>query len=109
MSYKVTNKAVKETHTRVFAASYCSMQNLLKYRKRNAYTAGVYGWNSDIYTIGTVAISTGYRPTGISLPYNLVREYEAKAKAISEHKTYKLETKQSKIDTLLYDLIKEVM
>lgn len=109
MSYKVTSKAVNETHTRVFAASYCSMQNLLKYRSRSAYTAGVYGWNSDIYTIGTVAISTGYRPTGQHIPYDLIRKYETKARAIAEHKTYKLETKRAKIDDLIYQLIEEVI
>lgn len=107
MSYKVTNKAVKETHTRVLAAGYCSLHNLLKYRSRSAYTAGIYGWNSDIYSIGTVAISTGYCPTGQRIPYNLISKYETKARAIAEHKTYKLETKRAKIDDLIYQLIEE--
>ena len=109
MSYKVTNKAVKETHTKVLAAGYCSLHNLLQYRNRSAYTAGVYGWNSDIYSIGTVAISTGYRPTGQHIPYDLIKKYETKAIAINKHKTYKPETKRAKIDDLIYQLIEEVI
>lgn len=107
MAYKVTAKAVKETHTRVLATGYCSLHNLLKYRSRSAYTTGICGWNSDIYTIGTVAISTGYRPTGQHIPYDLIRKYETKAIAINEHKTYKPETKRAKLDELLCQLIKE--
>lgn len=43
---------------------YCDICYILSYYNRIGYTAGVYGWNEDIYYINWEYISTGYRPTG---------------------------------------------
>ena len=47
-----------------------------------AYTAGVYGWNADIYPITSgVAICTGYRPFGNVKPdRETVSRYEKRAR-----------------------------
>ena len=49
----------------VIKVGYCDMQDALKWREPNFYTAGVYGWNADVYVIDyDTVIVTGYRPFG---------------------------------------------
>ena len=49
----------------VIKVGYCDMQDALKWREPNFYTAGVYGWNADVYVISyDTVIVTGYRPFG---------------------------------------------
>ena len=61
MKYKTTSKAIKEGYYHIIPVGYCELQSLLKYKRPNAYTCGVYGWNYDVYDIGGRAICTGYR------------------------------------------------
>lgn len=80
---KITMKAVKATHTHVIKVGYCRLQHLLTYKCRYAYTAGYDGWHSDIYSVGTVAISTGYQPFGDIKPdYETVKKYDDQATEI---------------------------
>lgn len=100
MKYRTTNKAVKTGYERVYKVDYCNAQTLLKFENPIAYTAGKYGWNSDIYDFGSIAISTGYRPTGYSVDYETINRYEKQAQQINndyfksygerEHATKKL-------------------
>ena len=49
----------------VIKVGYCDMQDALKWREPNFYTAGLYGWNADVYVIDyDTVIVTGYRPFG---------------------------------------------
>lgn len=41
---------------------YCDLWGALAGIDPNGYTAGVYGWNCDVYLIGGLTICTGYRP-----------------------------------------------
>ena len=41
---------------------YCDLQDALSGITPDYYTAGVYGWNCDVYTIAGLTICTGYRP-----------------------------------------------
>jgi len=41
---------------------YCELQDALQGIEPDYYTAGVYGWNCDVYTIAGLTICTGYRP-----------------------------------------------
>lgn len=41
---------------------YCDLQDALRGIDPDGYTAGVYGWNCDVYLIGGLTICTGYRP-----------------------------------------------
>lgn len=56
---------IKSQYPTIIQVSYCDAQNMLCMDDPAAYTAGVYGWNADIYPIASgVAICTGYRPFG---------------------------------------------
>lgn len=63
---------------------YCDLWHTLKEcaDRKDAYTAGVYGWNADIYEFDTFAIVTGYRPFGKDvLSYEFCKKWEKKAQA----------------------------
>lgn len=65
--FRTTNKEMMN-EALTYAVGYCDLQNLFHYKNAVAYTAGTYGWNSDIYLLnGNTYISTGYRPCGYRL------------------------------------------
>ena len=65
MKKQTTKKAIMNAYRNVIKVGYCDMQDALKWREPNFYTAGVYGWNSDVYVIDCdTVIVTGYRPFG---------------------------------------------
>ena len=110
MKLKATQKRVKEVYRHIICIGYCNLQYLLYYRNAFAYTAGVYGWNADIYDIGGgVAICTGYRPFGnVSADYELVNEYDNKAREII-HNTKIDDNPREKVDELLNEFIEKVL
>lgn len=63
-------KAIMSAYRNVIKVGYCDMQDALKWSEPNFYTAGVNGWNSDVYVIDyDTVIVTGYRPFGnVELP-----------------------------------------
>lgn len=79
---QTTMREVKERFGHVICIGYCDLQYLLRGESRIGYTAGVHGWNADVYDVGNgVAIVTGYRPFGdIHLPHYLVEQYNDAAK-----------------------------
>jgi len=82
MKYRTTAKAVKAGYWKIISAGYCDLQGLLSYKSPVAYSAGVYGWNFDVYDINGIAICTGYRgmpSKNSNADYKLIREYEQKA------------------------------
>ena len=65
MKTQTTKKAIMNAYRNVIKVGYCDMQDALKWREPNFYTAGVYGWNADVYVIDyDTVIVTGYRPFG---------------------------------------------
>ena len=49
----------------VIKVGYCDMQDALNWCEPNFYTAGLFGWNADVYVIDCdTVIVTGYRPFG---------------------------------------------
>lgn len=69
MKAKRTMRDIKSQYQTIIQVGYCDAQNLLCTDDPAAYTAGVYGWNADIYPITSgVAICTGYAPLGTSSP-----------------------------------------
>lgn len=65
MKTKTTKKAIMNAYKNVIKVRYCDLQDALKWCEPNFYTAGVYGWNSDVYVIDyDTVIVTGYRPFG---------------------------------------------
>lgn len=103
MKFKTTRNAIVNGAVNVKCAGYCDLQNLLQNHDPIAYTAGVYGWNFDVYDVYGVTICTGYRNMpGSRLDH--IREYEAKAAAIWswDNKTPFTE-KQKQVEKLLQE------
>lgn len=90
MKTKTTKKAIMNAYENVIKIGYCDMQDALKWREPNFYTAGVYGWNADIYVIDCdTVIVTGYRPFGnIELPRNVIDALNACAESVTRNLTY---------------------
>lgn len=107
MKLKTTKKEIRGGFYRILSIGYCDAQYLLRYKNPFGYSAGVYGWACDYYDIDGVCISTGYQPLSdknMLHDYNLVREYENKARDIctgdSSH-----DGKKEKVNALLSELI----
>ena len=90
MKTKTTKKAIMSAFENVIKVGYCDMQDALKWREPNFYTAGVYGWNSDVYVIDcNTVIVTGYRPFGnVELSRNVIDTLNACAKSAMRHLEY---------------------
>lgn len=103
MKYKTTRKAIVNGSVNVKCAGYCDLQNLLRNHSAVAYTAGVYGWNFDVFEVYGVTICTGYRNMpGARLED--IREYEEKAAAIwSWENKMPFEEKQKQVEKLLQE------
>ena len=90
MKTKITKKAIMTTYPNVIKVGYCDLQDALKWREPNFYTAGVYGWNADVYVIDCdTVIVTGYRPFGnIELPRNVIDTLNKCAESITHYLDY---------------------
>lgn len=109
MKFKTTRKAVKENSGIILKVGYYDLQSLLYFRDADAYTCGVYGWNSDVYDFGKVVIVTGYRPFGNYSNYDLVREYDEKAYKIArDYKNIDWETRSEAVNKLLDEFVNKV-
>lgn len=92
MKTKITKKSIMSAYRNVIKVGYCDMQDALKWREPNFYTAGVYGWNSDVYVIDyDTVIVTGYRPFGnVELPREVIDTLNKCAKSITRYLNYDL-------------------
>lgn len=111
MKIKTTKKEIMNSYNDIISIGYCDAQFLLRGVDPIAYTAGVYGWNADIYNVNGVAIVTGYRPFGtIHASYNgIVKKYDTKAREISNSFGIDYITQKTKINKLLNKFIKEAL
>lgn len=76
MKKRTTKKYIINNFKNVLSVGYCEAQYLLNGKTPDYYTAGVYGWNADVYIIDfNTVIVTGYRPFGVSIDYDLVEKY----------------------------------
>lgn len=90
MKTKTTKRAIMHAYENVIKVGYCDLQDALKWREPDFYTAGIYGWNSDVYVIdyGTVIV-TGYRPFGnIELPREVMNTLNKCAVSITHYLDY---------------------
>jgi chorismate mutase len=110
MTFKTTKKQTMAIYRKTISISYCALQHLLARRNHIAHTEGVYGWNANIYDVGNgVAIVTGYRPFGnISPDYDLVREYDKRARELIYDYSLSYEEQKKALDDLINEFIKEV-
>lgn len=107
MKYKTTIKAIREGAVNVRSAGYCDLSYLLRAHDANAYTAGVYGWNFDVYEVYGLTICTGYR----GMPGKRlegVAEAEAEAQKIWswENKAMTYDEKREAVEKLLHEFCK---
>lgn len=105
MKVKTTRKAIVKGSVNVRCARYCDLQYLLRTHEPIAYTAGVYGWNFDIYEVYGVTICTGYR----NMPgkrLDSIREYEKKAREIWGNYNIPYETQKEETEKLLQEFCK---
>lgn len=108
MKFRTTRKAVKENNNVILKVNYCGLQNLLRFEEPEAYTEGIYGWNADIHMFGNVTVVTGYRPFGNYSNYDLVREYELKARKITDDWDIDWETRKNEVNKLLDEFVRKV-
>lgn len=108
MKYRTTNKEIRNNFGTVLSVGYCGMQNLLHFQEPAAYTCGTYGWNADLYDLGGVAISTGYRPIGKHVDYDALRPFEEAAGAILNNWDIPYDEKRDCINGLLSDFLQAV-
>ena len=62
---RVTARCIREAEQAgrpTVRVGYCDLYGVLSGIEPDYYTAGVYGWNCDVYVIAGLAICTGYRP-----------------------------------------------
>lgn len=85
MKVQVSQRQIMSNYFAVIEVGYCDLQYLLTYEDARYYTAGVYGWNANLFEVPNTnrIIVTGYRPFGNVKAYR-VREYDQKAKQFLE-------------------------
>lgn len=104
MTVRITNKALRENGA--VAIGYCQAHYLLYYETPVYYTAGVYGWNSDVYSIDGILISTGYRPAGTRrIDYDIIEAYEKMAQDIVCDNSVSYYHKQCRVRVLLNEVL----
>lgn len=104
MKTRITKKAIMSTYPNVIKVGYCDLQYALKWREPNFYTAGVYGWNADVYVIDCdTVIVTGYRPFGnVELPRNVIDALNKCAESITHYLKY--DVAKARLNKNLYEL-----
>lgn len=112
MKERTTRKHVVNYNDIIIQANYCSLQHLLSRSEPLYYTAGVYGWNADVYRAyfdgKAVAIVTGYRPFGSVRPsYQLCKFYDDKAAEIL--KTSDFDSQFVALENLIVDFIGDAL
>lgn len=103
---ELKKKEVKENY-KCYSIGYCEAQDLLSLEGANFYTAGVYGWNADVYIFGNTAIITGYRPFGESLDFDIVNKYNKKAYEYRRANNQGYEVQKRHLQMLIYEMLTE--
>lgn len=109
MKTKLTQKEVKRIYKTIVSVNYCGLWYLLRYKEPVAYIGGKFGWDADIYEVrNNVAICTGYRTSrcsNISADFDLIEEYNEKARKI--YKTFCGSSEE--LDEILDELLEEFL
>ena len=108
MKFKTTRKAIVSGTSPLYLvkAGYCDLQNLLRVHDPIAYTAGVYGWNFDVFKVYGLTICTGYRNMPGRRAKNIA-EYEAKARSIWEEYSTPWESRAERVENLLKEFCEQ--
>ena len=111
MRVQVTKRDVMNQNSFVIRVGYCDLQYLLRFKDSQFYTAGMYGWNADVYQVSSnVVIVTGYRPFGnVKVEFGILRGFEDRAKAILKDYSLKYEEQAEALDELLSEFLQVVL
>lgn len=104
---KTTRKAIMASFPRVYEVGYCRLQSLFSCIEPSFYTCGVYGWSSDVYSFGDVAVVTGYRPFGKPVPSGIEEKYESRAREIADECSRYDEVK-ARLNDLIAEFLEEI-
>ena len=86
---KISGRELKARYEYIYQVGYCDLDPFFKkVDDPMFYNCGVYGWNYDVYYLGSgVAITTGYRDMiGLCIDYNFKKWINEKAQSV-EYKT----------------------
>lgn len=109
MKKRFTNRELRKNHKNIIRIPYCNLQYLLSTTPVTGYTSGIYGWNSDIYEINGIIISTGYRPIGNIKPdASTNKRYERAAEKIIGKFEVPYEKRAEEMRNILNDYLAEV-
>lgn len=110
MKVKVTKKQVQENYKNIIRVGYCDLHYLLRFKEADYYTAGVCGWNADIYQVNfNTCIVTGFRPFGNISNHELVEEVEEMAENILKNRALSLEEQKKQIDFVFANFIAKII
>lgn len=110
MKFKTTKKAIRSEYAKIIKVGYCNAHFLLKYDKPIAYSTRAEGWACDYYDVNNVLISTGYAPIenkGTKANYEMIHEYDKKAREISEDYSLTYEQQSEKVKKILSEFVKK--
>ena len=102
MKTKISKQQARGLFPQMIAIPYCGAQFLLRHKEPFAYSAGAYD-------VGGVGISTGYRPIGKTVPYELVHRFEDQARHLAVESDLDSGTERGMIDDLLGEFLREIM
>ena len=104
MSDKITKKEITNIFKNIYKVPDNSIHYLTWDINRFGHTEGIYGWNADIYIIGSAVVVTGYRPFGQQVDYEIVKTYEEQARQIVQAIDLDYNTKIERLSALRYTL-----
>ena len=107
MKVKVTKSAVHKGFCTVISIGYCQAQYLLYFKKPFAYSTRAEGWACDYYDVDGVCISTGYSPTGKSVGYSTLLEFEKQA-CVIVNSSAPYEDRKTRVELLLNKFLEGV-
>ena len=110
MKTQTTKKYINSIEDNIIKIGYCDIQFLLSYVDPNYYTAGVYGWNADVYIFNDCTIVTGYRPFGNIKPsYDLIEKYDNMAHEVLQDCHISEDERREKVNNLLDEFLNIVL
>ena len=101
MKVKVSKKSIKENFRNVYQLSITKAYTIFRGQSPAYYTAGIYGWNCDVYIINEdTAVTVGYRPFGDCLPEAIEKDMLKKAKRVRDSNKYNYTETARKISAI---------
>lgn len=109
--FELKKKDVLSNFTNVIKIGYCDLEMLnWNIIEKLGYTAGVYGWNADVYVVNpSTVIVTGYRPFGNIVPSReLIEKYNTLYKLLYDY-SYDYDIFHEKLYDMLDDFSVEAI